>query len=105
MDLGSHANMVVIGGGHTLESQVLQRLLQTGESCRIITLELHGVNLYKPLSETKKFIQVCPRVLFASLVKKKLSVKKFDLIRLYLNIWSLVPKFLAKEVFSPSRFN
>ena len=64
-----------------------------------------GCTFTKPLSETKIYMQMCPRVLFASLVTKKVSVKKCDLIRLYLNIRSLVPKLLSKEVFSPSRFN
>ena len=50
-------------------------------------------------------MQVYPRVYLAFLVTKKVSVKKWYLSRLYLNIRSLVPRFLSKEVFSPSRFN
>ena len=68
-------------------------------------MELHGVHLYKTLFRDKKLHTSVPPRNLCLLGDEKYISEKCDLIRLYLNIRSLVPKFLAREVFSPSRFN
>ena len=94
------------GGGNTLESQVLKKLLQTGAKLQDNHVGASGVNLNKTLVRDKNLhTSVPPHTLRLLGDEKVVSEIKCDLILLYLNIRSLVPKFLAKEVFSPSQFN
>ena len=64
-----------------------------------MTLFIAVINTY-PLSETNICMQVKTFELTAFFVTKKVSVKKQELIILYRNMQSLVPKFLDSFKFS-----